>query len=201
MFFRRRKCVTHPSSCRVDSCGREVRATSFWTFLLTMNRRDARAAFAGRASRVSRASEGRALSTPDRHTRERDTRGCLSPSPRISSPTGASARRLARVSEPKLRRSFASGHHLGTYEDASGAHDRPLEPHLRASRRVRSHAGPRVDRPRGPRAVPAARDPRSGLTASLPPPSCSLSAARLGFLLCRHPTPSPGGDGTPCSAW
>ena len=94
----------HPVADGVDSCAAVNCAPRVsWTSLLTRIRRDARAAFAARASRVSRASEVWALNTPDRHTRAGDTRGCLSPSPRISSPTGASARRLARVSEPKFR--------------------------------------------------------------------------------------------------
>lgn len=109
--------------------------------LLTRLRRDARAAFSGRASGVSRASEGRATRTPHRHTRSEDTRGCLSLLPRISSPTGARPRVVSsEASKPNNR--------LGTRRDASRANDRPLEPRLRASRHFRSTRGPpRVDRP------------------------------------------------------
>ena len=104
------------------------------TKMLTRLRRDAHTAFLGRASGVSRASEGRATRTPHRHTRSEDTRGCLSPSPRISSPTGARPRVVSsETSKPNNR--------LGTRRDASRAPDRPLEPRLCASRRVRSTRG------------------------------------------------------------
>ena len=167
--------------------------------LLTRLRRDARTAVLGRASGVSRASEGRATRTPHRHTRSEDTRGCLSPSPRISSPTGARPRVVSSESSKPNNR-------LGTLRDASRAPDRPLEPRLCASRRVRStrgHASTAQSRfsNRPDRSLsPLRADRRSPRLCS----SRSLSTA-YAFV---SPSPgtsknraSSGGDGTPCSAW
>lgn len=118
----------------LSACSPEVCLPRPSRLLLTRLRRKARTAFLGRASGVSRASEGRATRTPHRHTRSEDTRGCLSPSPRISSPTGARPRLVSSESSKPNNR-------LGTRRDASRAPDRPLEPRLCASRRVRSTRG------------------------------------------------------------